>query len=481
MGQLGLAPAAAGLRPVEVRARGWGWRHAGRRAWAVRDVDLAVRAGERVLVVGRSGAGKSTLLAGVAGLLDPATAEESAGELLLDGTSARAARARAGLLQQDPQAGLVLARAGDDVAFGLESWGVPPDAIWPRVRAAVDAVGFRHPLDHPTAGLSGGEAQRLGLAGLLALRPGLVLLDEPTANLDPEGVADVRRAVGDVLEQSGATLLLVEHRPGPWLDLVDRVVVLGPTGVEADGPPDAVLAGERGRALAEDGVWVPGYEPVPAPLVPSPGAVVLEARGVGHRHRGAERDTPAPLDLELRAGEAVAVTGRNGAGKTTLGRALGGLLRPAYGPVVVPGEPEPLHRWRAARLARTVGSVFQRPAQQFLTGTVEDEVALAPRGTTTDPARVAELLERLRLAHLARANPHTLSGGEQRRLSVATVLARDPAVLVLDEPTFGQDARTWSELVALLQELLREGTSVAAVTHDRALVAALGAREVVLP
>src|SRR4051812_33618929 len=169
--------------PARLVARGLGVRHASRRAWALTGVDLVVEPGERVLVTGGSGAGKSTLLAAVAGLLDPEAAE-LAGELAVDGADPRAARARIGLLAQDPDSQLVMTRAGDDVAFGLENEGLPAAEIWPRVDRAMAAVGFRYGRERPTAALSGGEKQRLVLAGVLARRPGLVLLDEPTAQLD---------------------------------------------------------------------------------------------------------------------------------------------------------------------------------------------------------------------------------------------------------------------------------------------------------
>ena len=179
---------------AEVVLRGFGWRHAGRRAWAVREVDLRVAHGERVLLLGPSGAGKSTLLAALAGLL-PEDSGESAGEVEIDGLDPRKARERVGILFQDPQTQLVMARSGDDVAFGPENHGVPAEAIWPRVSDALDRVGFRYPLTRQTAALSGGEAQRLALAGVLALRPGLLLLDEPTANLDPAGAELIRDAI----------------------------------------------------------------------------------------------------------------------------------------------------------------------------------------------------------------------------------------------------------------------------------------------
>src|SRR3954452_2487170 len=204
----------------EVVLRGFGWRHAGRRAWAVRDVDLRIAHGERVLLLGPSGAGKSTLLAALAGLL-PDDSGESAGTVEIDGVDPRRARDRVGIVFQDPQTQLVMARSGDDVAFGLENRGVPAGQIWARVSDALDRVGFPYPITRPTAALSGGEAQRLALAGVLALRPGLLLLDDTTANLDPDGAALVRAAVARSRDED-TTLVLVEHRVGDALPLVDR-------------------------------------------------------------------------------------------------------------------------------------------------------------------------------------------------------------------------------------------------------------------
>jgi energy-coupling factor transporter ATP-binding protein EcfA2 len=490
---------------VAVAARGWGWRHATRRAWAVRGLDLDVAPGERVLLLGPSGAGKSTLLAGLCGLLDPGTGRDDAlgdeeGALLLDGVPARRARregvragqARTGLLLQDPQAQTVLSRCGDDVAFGLENHAVPPAEIWPRVTAALRGVGFRHDLRHPTARLSGGERQRLALAGVLALRPGLLLLDEPTAMLDADGGRLLREHVAQGLAETGATCVVVDHRVADWLPLVDRVVVLEPGGgALADGTPAAVLEARR-EPLAAAGVWVPGVElvPPPAPGGGTPGAVLLEARGLSAGLPGGAAAGLPPvrdLDLDVRAAGVTCLLGPNGAGKSTLALTLAGLTAPAAGrlaatPALVQdlsGDlgPEP-HRWRPRDLVTRIGTVFQDPRHQFLATTVADELDLGPRRAKLPPAEVArrrtDLLERLRLDHLARANPYTLSGGEQRRLSVATVLATRPRLLVLDEPTFGQDARTWAELVTLLRGLADDGAALVVATHDDDLVAALG-------
>jgi energy-coupling factor transport system ATP-binding protein len=440
-----------------------------------------------VLLLGPSGSGKSTLLLGLAGLLDASGGAEEEGRLLVDAHPPREVRERSGLLFQDPESQIVMARAGDDVAFGLENRCLPPDAIWPRVHAALDAVGFPYAPDRPTDALSGGEQQRLAMAGVLALRPGLLLLDEPTANLDPDGAAAVRDVLRSVVERLGLTLVLVEHRVDDALPLVDRVVVIeAGGGVVADGRPREVFA-RHGDRLADAGVWVPDHRlPSPPAHARPPAQTLLLAEQVTYTYPGALGPALPRVDVGLRSSEALAIIGPNGSGKSTLALLLAGLLRPTAGSVVAgealaPGRGhDPIWRWRAAELARHVGTVFQDPEHQFLTGTVRDELILGPLQTGLDRAaarlRADELLERLHLGHLAGANPYTLSGGEKRRLSVATALAPAPSVLILDEPTFGQDRRTAVELLSLLAALRDDGRAICFVTHDRDFASALADR-----
>jgi energy-coupling factor transport system ATP-binding protein len=421
------------------------------------------------MLLGASGSGKSTLLTGLAGLLEGG---ESEGLLRVDGLDPRAARERTGIVFQDPESSLVMAHAGDEVAFGLENRCVPSAEIWLGVDEALEMVGFPYRRDRPTDALSGGEQQRLALAAALALRPGLLLLDEPTANLDPAGAALVRDAIRRVAAGEGLTMLLVEHRVGDAIDLVDRVVVLeAGGGVIADGPPAEVFA-SRGDELAAAGIWVPDHPLPMASRYPSSNpAVVLTATEVGYRFPGEPSLAVGPIDVEVRSSEALAIVGPNGSGKSTLALLLGGLLRPSTGSVI-DSQGEEVWRLPAHRLARFIGSVFQDPEHQFLAGTLREELTLEP-GVA---GKAVELMERLHLSALAEANPFTLSGGEKRRLSVATALVGEPSVLILDEPTFGQDRRTAVELLDLLSRQRDEGTAICFVTHDLPFAAALADR-----
>ncbi|RSX51850.1 ABC transporter ATP-binding protein [Bifidobacterium callimiconis] len=492
--------------PVGVEARDWGWRHSTRKDFALRHVDLTIRPGERVLLLGASGAGKSTFMAAMAGVLGSDDEGVREGTLTIGGVDANEARGKAGLVLQDPDAQIILERAGDDVAFACENLGVPKDETWQRVRAALDIVGLESlELTHSTRHLSGGQRQRLALAGVLAMRPGLLLLDEPTANLDPPGVREVHDAVKHVVESTGQTMVVVEHHIDVWLDLVDRVVVLGAAkgshegGVLADGTPDEVFS-TMGDVLAEGGSWVPGRR-IPS-FLPNDAAddnantdgtpsrtsddssdIVLSTRDLAFGRNGVALGEH--VNLDFKRGRIYALMGPNGAGKSTLALTLAGLLEPVAGQVLIapelapkPNSREPFH-WKSRELLGRIGMVFQEPEHQFAANTVRDEVAIGPKsmGKSEDEAyAIADrLLERLRLSRFAAGNPYTLSGGEKRRLSVASMLAAAPRVLVMDEPTFGQDFRTWSQMVELIAGIRDQGCTVIMVTHDEPLVQSLGA------
>lgn len=586
---------------AELRFEHWGYRHASRRAFAVRGLDLTIKAGQRVLLLGASGIGKSTILSGAAGLIgndfvakssakdsakDSATKSSantykssantsdtsakshqttlvedadggvSEGCVLVDGVPVRRARGKVGLVLQDPDAQAIFQRLGDNVAFGPENMNVPREEIWDRVRESLKKVGLDGlQLHRSTSHLSGGQMQRLALAGALAMQPSVLLLDEPTANLDPDGTQQIVGAVRTVLDSTRATMVLVEHHAEPWIEMIDRVVVLGlendeaangnangkdahsetvhsetvhdddiaraassRTVIVADGTPDDVF--NRTDLDFEDlGIWLPerykknvkssanessvskssekSYSESKSSESKSSencnpsegyGEVLLSTKDLAISH--SSEPIARHINLEFRAGQITALVGANGTGKSTLSLTLAGLL-PAVSGEVVASEAlakgangaNPM-KWKSPDLAKRISYVFQNPEHQFACGSVLDEVMLGPlrTGVPADEARAKaqELLKRFRLARYANANPYTLSGGEKRRLTVAASLAAAPRVLILDEPTFGQDRKTWLQIIRLIASLRGEGVSIIVVTHDRELVETLGARLVEL-
>ena len=567
---------------AELRFEHWGYRHASRRAFAVRGLDLTIKAGQRVLLLGASGIGKSTILSGAAGLIgndfvakssakDSATKSSSnttkssantsdtsakshqttlvedadggvsEGCVLVDGVPVRRARGKVGLVLQDPDAQAIFQRLGDNVAFGPENMNVPREEIWDRVRESLKKVGLDGlQLHRSTSHLSGGQMQRLALAGALAMQPSVLLLDEPTANLDPDGTQQIVGAVRAVLDSTHATMVLVEHHAEPWIDMIDRVVVLGlendetsrdetaqretstetvhsetvhdddiareassRTVIVADGTPDEVF--NRTDLDFEDlGIWLPerykknvkssanesSVSKSSSNCNPAEdyGEVLLSTKDLAISH--SSEPIARHINLEFRAGQITALVGANGTGKSTLSLTLAGLLPAVSGDVVASealakgaNGTNPM-KWKSPDLAKRISYVFQNPEHQFACGSVLDEVMLGPlrTGVPADEARAKaqELLKRFRLARYAKANPYTLSGGEKRRLTVAASLAAAPRVLILDEPTFGQDRKTWLQIIRLIASLRSEGVSIIVVTHDRELVEALGARLVEL-
>lgn len=525
-------------RGARIELNNFSWHHPGRPEPVISGLNLTINPGEKVLLLGTSGAGKSTLLHAIAGVLHDDDGESAGGTITINGQAPAEARGTAGMMQQDPESSIVMATVGNDVAFGPENLRVPREEIWGRVTEALTAVGLNDlPLDHPSSALSGGQKQRLGLAGILSMHPGAMILDEPTANLDPSGVQEVRDSILSAAEATGATLLVVEHRVSIWAPHMDRIIVLGTGGtITHDGAPDTVLTEAR-QELIDAGVWVPNYVPR-APQTGSDnqggehGEALLRAENLSitraqptPKQRRARRrtikrlgDTPAPaptdlpvlrggINLTLHAGEHLSVLGPNGAGKSTLALTLAGLLTAPDGTLTATdvlrnhgggnhGEREnrahwDVPTWTPAQMLSRIGYVFQEPEYQFIRGTVREELELGPRRLAALnrvpldedhlTARTNELATHLRLNHLLDANPFTLSGGEKRRLSVASALATAPKILILDEPTFGQDARTWAELVDLIRELLAGGTAVISITHDEDYTAALGGNHITLP
>jgi energy-coupling factor transport system ATP-binding protein len=450
-------------------------------------VGFDVEPGECLLVVGPSGGGKSTLALALGGLIPGDVPGSWQGELEVAGLDTRrAARAaiaeRVGLVFQEPASQIVMEWTDDEVAFGLENRGWPLADMRARVPEALGEVGLLDIGRRRSRTLSGGQQQRLALAGVLAPSPAVLVLDEPTSNLDPAGAAAFLDRLGCIVRRRTTTVVLIEHRVDAAWPLADRVLALDAAGepIACDTPAQVLaMHDERLRAA---GIWLPGGAPRPRDRYvgrpkPDGGRPLALASDVSFSYDG-QNPVLDGADLAIGPGERLAVMGRNGSGKTTLAKLLVGLLRPAAGRVLLAGDPP--HRLPARVLATRAGYVFQDPELQFVTDRVRAEIAVGL--AAGDSLRAEALLESLGLplGRLGDASPYSLSGGEKRRLSVACCLVRRPAMLVLDEPTFGQDRRGFASLVALLRERVAEGTALVSVTHDLGFAAEMADRVAVL-
>jgi energy-coupling factor transport system ATP-binding protein len=395
---------------------------------ALDDVSLEIAAGEHVVLLGPSGSGKSTLIRALAGLVPHFHGGVFGGRVTVGGRDTREARPAelAGTVAsvfQDPEDQVVMSQVANEVAFGLENVGTEPGEIWRRVEEALQLVRAEHLADRSVHELSGGELQRVALASALALRPRLLLLDEPTSQLDPDGAESFLDAVR-ALE---CAVVLSEQRPARPLQRADRVVFMDAGRVVLDAP--------RGAAVA----WLRDHRPLYVAHEP-----VLACRLRNVRFSYGDRPALSGVSLEVRRGEVVALTGPNGSGKTTLAKIAAGLLVPDDGEV----EHAP-----AAYLA-------QDPGRHLVTERVLDEVALG-----ADVERARRALAQVGLGDDEDRHPRDLSSGERERLVLAAVLATEPGLLVLDEPTRGVDPERKEELCRLLRAAAPErGTLV--VTHD---------------
>jgi energy-coupling factor transporter ATP-binding protein EcfA2 len=534
-----------GAAPL-LRVRDLAITHVGEHAATPASVGFDVAVGEVVLLLGPSGSGKSTLTLALNGLIPQAVAADVRGTIEVGGADASATTVAAlsthvGMVFQDPDAQLVTGTLLDEVAFGPENLRMPVADVLARAEAALRRVGLWARRGENPDRLSGGGRQRLAIACALAMGSRLLVLDEPTANLDPQGIEDVYAALAELIADGDRAILLVEHNLDAAIGFVDRAVVLDQEGrLVADGSVDAVLRC-RAEELHAMGVWLPtsaiaalrlrraGFTLDPLPLTPdelraaleaapAPATVarpaakppllsdstpvgVPDAHGLGENERFRRagkneflitvrgltlrrgRTTVLhDIDLDVGRGRFVAIVGANGAGKTSLIQSIAGVVPPPRGTVHVDGLD--VGRIDTRTLSSRVGFVFQNPEHQFIANTVYDEIAhgLRRQRLSEDEvrSRADALLERFGLTAKARTHPFLLSGGQKRRLSVGTALVAGAPVLALDEPTFGQDRARADELLRLLRELNEEGTTILVVTHDMQLVAEYADHTVVL-
>ncbi|HVF98582.1 MAG TPA: ABC transporter ATP-binding protein, partial [Chloroflexia bacterium] len=505
-------PDSPGVPPIAVEGLRLRYPQEGR--VVLRGVDLSLRRGEIKLLLGPSGAGKSSLALTLNGLIPHQMEGDLRGRVLVNGTpttetTLAALTSQVGMLFQDPESQIATLTVGDEVAFGLENLRVPPEEIGPRVEAALGQVGMNGLEATGTGALSGGQKQRLALASTLAMGVSVLVLDEPTANLDPAGTSDFFKLLSH-LKAGGISVLIIEHKLDELVEQVDSIAVLDWEGkIAIDGTARQVL--EEGRELLERlGVWLPqvselanrlldrGVELQPYPhtvdeAVAAIGALIPNFDPTPHVEvRKADQTDRSTLisvnalsyrypegalalrnaNLTVKEGDFYALLGPNGSGKTTLAKHLVGLLRPQTGSLMLAGED--VRRIPPARLNREVTYVFQNPEHQFVALTVFDELAYSLRAARLPEAevkaRAERLVEEFGLGQHRQSNPFSLSQGQKRRLSVATMLALNPRVLILDEPTFGQDYENATRIMQELQRLNKRGVTLLMITHDMKLV-----------
>lgn len=448
--------------------------------FALQNLNFQVAPGELVVLAGASGSGKSTLCRLLNGLIPHLHGGEVSGNLQVFGIDPRLTPSHqlnktVGLVLQRPEAQCLASTVVRDMAFGPACQGLDRATIARRVHETAEWLDIQHLLARAPHTLSSGEQQRVALAGILAMQPRLLVLDEPFAFLDAVGSHQLRTLLGR-LHAAGVTLLVAEHRLEEIVSIADRMLVLHQGQLVADSPPAALMVNDMTVWGLEAPKPLPPSLPLshPSPITTLP---VVEWDQVWYSRD--RRPVLQALNLRSHRREIVALLGGNGAGKTTLLRHGNGLLRPQHGTVRVLGQA--IAQRPVAELARTVGLVMQQPARMLFAPTVRAELAAGPRALNRyDSAWCARLSEQFGLDPLLDRPPQLLSAGEQRRVAIAAVLASRPQGLLLDEPTAGQDAHARTVLRGLLGECAAEGVAILIATHHLAWAYAFCQRWAVL-
>lgn len=472
---------------------------------ALHAINWEIEDGAFVLVAGPSGSGKSTLLRCLNGLVPHFTGGVLAGEGYVFGqdivqSGPRLLSRVVGFVAQDPESQSILDHVEREVAFALEQAAVPPSEMRARVEEALASLELISLRSRSVQTLSGGERQRLAIASVLALRPRVLVLDEPTSQLDPQSAEDVLRSLVRLNEDLGLTIVLAEHRLDRILRYADRLTYLEGGRVRADGPAREVLACveagppliQLSRALhwhplpltVKDGKFFAASIKGPVSLpggevgVAKDEETLLAANGVAFSYNG--RQTLKSVDLSVHAGEVVALIGRNGAGKSTLLKCIVGLLRAQSGNIQVMGRS--INGRSVADICRQIGYLPQNPDDLLFAETVAEELqtTLNNHRLSATPDIIDNLLRRLGLEALSEAYPRDLSVGQRQRVALGAVTVTRPRLLLLDEPTRGLDSATKGAMVALWREWLAEGAGILLVTHDVELVAMIADRTVML-
>jgi energy-coupling factor transport system ATP-binding protein len=504
-----------------IRVRDLWWRYELGQDWALKGIDLTVRRGEFLVIVGPSGAGKSTLCLTLCGMIPHFSRGYYKGEVMIIGRETRKMKLseitrKVGIVFQDPDTQFVTMSVEDEIAFPLENHGVPRQEMIERVKRTMEITRIIELKDKYPHELSGGQKQRVAIASILALEPEIIILDEPTSDLDPVGKSEVFSMLAE-LKRAGRTIILVEHNTEEAAKYADRVVLLRDGKIIMEGPPRKVF--EEVESIKSAGVYPPQVTELAYTLSTRYGVrrelpITLEECLEWLRELNARIVTPNRLErsptgvkgesiislkdvsysypdgtaalrdvtLEFARGEFTAIIGQNGSGKTTLVKHIVGLLRPTVGEVRIFGKKT--SEMSIKEIATKVGYVYQNPDHQLFCQTVYEECAYGLRNLgLSEPEirrRVSEILGRVGLQGLEKVDTFLLGKGQRQRLAIASTLVMNPEVIIVDEPTTGQDMSQSTSIMELLASLHREGRTVLIVTHNMRLVAEYAERVVVM-
>lgn len=458
------------------------FRYRDRQDLAVRGVSFSANSGEILLIAGASGCGKTTLIRCINGLIPRSYKGEMAGRILVHGEDTAKWKLstisqKVGTVLQDPERQILGTKVLNEVAFGLENLGLPRQEIYQRVDESLAHLKITHLRDRDTFLLSGGEKQKVALAGVLAMRPSILLLDEPLASLDPASAGETLDAVR-VLADEGMTVLMIEHRVEDVLRIhPERVMYIGAGEIRYLGDVDGlskVVNYHEVKLPAREIVNRARNDPAPIGITPLPG---IPRNNVGTDHLvrfenvsfGYEPNVEVlhGINLEIQRGDVIAVLGPNGSGKTTFVKHAIGLLKPRSGRVLVNGKDT--RESSVAEIASTLGYVFQSPSHMLFAPTVREELEFGPKnlGHSQEDMdkEVKEALRIVNLSEMEQDPPLALSFGQQKRVSIAAILAMRSRILVMDEPTAGQDYQNYMSFMdSILQ--LPGFEAVMFITHD---------------
>lgn len=491
---------------------------------SLKRLDLEIDEGEVILVLGPSGSGKSTLALTLNGIIPHALHGEMEGRVRVCGNESSTTPVyeltqKVGIVFQDPEAQFVSMNVEDEIVFGLENLCYTPEEMEKRLVEALEKVDMLDYRYRDVYSLSGGEKQKILLAALMAIRPSVLIFDEPTANLDPVGTLEFFKKIESLKKTNEHTIILIEHKLDDLIHLVDRVVVIGKEGTKlAEGTPAFVFTNQADM-LIKEGIWMPQTallahklkeHNIKLPNIPLTINDALEClknfkpnfKNLKKENSGADSSNNSPpaleisnlsfaynknkvlenISLKVNKGDFLAIVGANGAGKTTLAKHMVNIIRPSAGEVFIEGND--ILKISTQNLSRKIGYVFQNPEHQFIKNTVEEQLSFGLKLNGCSDKEIKKwldsTLERFRILPYAKMSPYMLSHGQKRLLSVATMLTLGQDILILDEPTFGQDLKSSRELLSFLKSLNQEGKTIIIITHDMSLVAEFAHNVVVM-